>query len=148
MMNHVKYVPLTISPFLHLLTLSPSVFHNPNSAWDIILVSIEFGISQPSFWIWKVIFDLCVSAVTQYISEALRCLWKIFTNLFMLTLEFYQITRIDSHMRLKLSDSPKSCLALYDKLHDRNPGFDFKPPDLLILLFVSCVWFSYNIYIM
>ena len=65
----------------------------------------------------------------------------------MLTLEFHQITRIDSHMRLKSSDSPRSYLALYDKLYDLNPGLDFKPPDLLIFLFVSCVWFSYNIYI-
>lgn len=147
MMNQVKYIPLTISPYLHLLTLSLSVFYNPNSAWDITLFSTEFGISQPSFWIWKVIFDLCVSAVTRYISEALRCLWKTSTNLFMLTLEFHQLTRIDSHMRLKLSDSPRSHFALYDKLHDLNPWFDFKPPDPLILLFVSCIWFSYNIYI-
>ena len=42
-------------------------------------------------------------------------------------------------MRLKLSDSPRSHLALYDKLHDLKPGFDFKPPDLLILLYVPCV---------
>ena len=107
------------------LSLPPS---SDSQSVSITQSKLSLGHHIGFHWVWnqptkKVIFDLCVSAVTQYINEALRCLWKTFTNLFMLTSEFHQITRIDSHMRLKLSDSPRSHLALYDKLHDLNPGF-------------------------